>query len=73
MANQSGYGQGPITGGLFLGSDAANALTDTSRFAVTQDQRNSLHARRAFSSAAARLAGDGRAVRQRVACEYWQR
>jgi outer membrane cobalamin receptor len=42
-ANQSGYGQDPITGGLFLGSDAANALTDTSKFAVTQDQRNSLH------------------------------
>src|SRR2546428_2264508 len=41
-ANQTGYGLGPITGGLFLGSDAANALTDTSRFAVTQDQRNSL-------------------------------
>ena len=44
-ANQSGIGQGPITGGLFLGSDAANALTDTSKFAVTQDQRNSLRAR----------------------------
>src|SRR6266403_2155120 len=36
-ANQSGIGQGPITGGLFLGNDEANALTDTSRFAVTQD------------------------------------
>ena len=44
-ANQSGIGQGPIAGGLFLGSDAANVLTDTSKFAVTQDQRNSLHAR----------------------------
>jgi hypothetical protein len=43
-ANQSGHGQDPITGGLFLGSDAANALTDTSKFAVTQDQRNSLRA-----------------------------
>src|SRR6266478_4145592 len=43
-ANQSGYGHGPITGGLFLGSNVANALTDTSRFAVTQDQRNSLRA-----------------------------
>ncbi|HET8921634.1 MAG TPA: TonB-dependent receptor [Candidatus Acidoferrum sp.] len=43
-ANQSGIGQGPITGGLFLGNDAANALTDTSKFAVTQDQRNSVHA-----------------------------
>ena len=49
-ANQSGYGQGPITGGLFLGSDAANALTDTSKFAVTQDQRNSLHARMRFQA-----------------------
>ena len=41
-ANQAGIAQGPITGGLFLGSDAANQLTDTSRFAVTQDQRNTL-------------------------------
>jgi outer membrane cobalamin receptor len=43
-ANQSGIGQGPITGGLFLGSDAAAGLTDTSRFAVTQDQRNTARA-----------------------------
>jgi hypothetical protein len=49
-ANQSGIGQGPITGGLFLGSDAANGLTDTSKFAVTQDQRNSLHARVRFQA-----------------------
>lgn len=41
-ANQSGIGQGPITGGFFLGSDASNLLTDTSKFAVTQDQRNTL-------------------------------
>lgn len=41
-ANQSGIGQGPITGGLFLGSNAANQLTNTSKFAVTQDQRNTL-------------------------------
>jgi outer membrane cobalamin receptor len=47
-ANQSGIGQGPITGGLFLGSDAANALTNTSRFAVSQDQRNSLRGRVRF-------------------------
>ncbi|HEY6309144.1 MAG TPA: TonB-dependent receptor, partial [Candidatus Angelobacter sp.] len=39
-ANQTGIGQGPITGGLFLGSDANTGLTDTSRFPVTQDQRN---------------------------------
>ena len=49
-ANQSGIGQGPITGGLLLGNDAANALTDTSKFAVTQDQRNSLHARLRFQA-----------------------
>jgi len=49
-ANQTGYGQGPITGGLLLGSDAANALTDTSKFAVTQDQRNSLRARVRFQA-----------------------
>jgi hypothetical protein len=39
-ANQVGTGQGPITGGLFLGTDALVALTDTSRFPVSQDQRN---------------------------------
>jgi hypothetical protein len=43
-ANQSGIGQGPITGGLFLGGEASNALTDTSRFAVSQDQRNTARA-----------------------------
>jgi outer membrane cobalamin receptor len=50
-ANQSGMGRGPITGGLFLGSDAASGLTDTSRFAVTQDQRNTLHAQLRFQAA----------------------
>jgi outer membrane cobalamin receptor len=49
-ANQAGYGQGPITGGLFLGSDAANALTNTSKFAVTQDQRNSVRGRVRFQA-----------------------
>jgi outer membrane cobalamin receptor len=49
-ANQSGIGQGPITGGLFLGSAAANALTNSSKFAVTQDQRNSLRARLRFQA-----------------------
>jgi outer membrane cobalamin receptor len=49
-ANQSGIGQGPITGGLFLGSDAANRLTDTSKFAVTQDQRNTLRTRVRFQA-----------------------
>jgi len=44
-ANQSGIGQGPITGGLFLGDKATSALTDTSKFAVSQDQRTTLRAR----------------------------
>jgi Carboxypeptidase regulatory-like domain len=49
-ANQSGIGQGPITGGLFLGSDAANQLTDTSKFAVSQDQRNTARVRIRFQA-----------------------
>jgi len=49
-ANQSGLGQGPITGGLFIGSEANNALTDTSKFAVSQDQRNTLRARVRFQA-----------------------
>jgi hypothetical protein len=44
-SNQSAVAQGPITGGLFLGSDAEGILTDKSKFAVTQDQRNSVRAR----------------------------
>jgi hypothetical protein len=44
-ANQSGTGQGPITGGLFLGSDASNQLNNTSKFAVSQDQRNTARLR----------------------------
>jgi outer membrane cobalamin receptor len=49
-ANQSGFGRGPITGGLFLGSDAAGGLSDTSRFAVSQDQRNTLRTRLRFQA-----------------------
>lgn len=49
-ANQSGIGQGPITGGLFLGSEALTGLTDTSKFAVTQDQRNTARARVRFQA-----------------------
>jgi hypothetical protein len=48
-ANQSGIAQGPITGGLFLGSDATG-LTDTSKFAISQDQRNTLRARVRFQA-----------------------
>jgi hypothetical protein len=49
-ANQTGIGQGPITGGLFLGSDASG-LGDTSKFSVSQDQRNTAHARVRFQAA----------------------
>ena len=44
-SDQSASAQGPITGGLFLGSEAGDELTDTTRFAVTQDQRNTVRAR----------------------------
>ncbi len=49
-ANQVAVGNGPITGGLFLGSDAAGALSDTSQFTVSQDQRNTLRARVRFQA-----------------------
>jgi len=49
-ANQSGIASGPITGGLFLGSDATGAPTDVSQFAVTQDQRNTVRARVRFQA-----------------------
>jgi len=44
-ANQSGIAQGPVTGGLFIGSDETSGIGDTSKFAVSQDQRNTLSAR----------------------------
>jgi len=49
-ANQSGIGQGPITGGLFLGSEAGSGLNDTSKFAVSQDQRNTARAQVRFQT-----------------------
>ena len=49
-ANQVGTGQGPITGGLLLGSNATAALVDTSRFPVSQDQRNTARARVRFQA-----------------------
>jgi hypothetical protein len=51
-ANQSGIARGPISGGLFLGADAsASNLTSTSKFAVSQDQRNTARARLRVQSA----------------------
>jgi hypothetical protein len=43
-SNQTGIGQGPITGGLFLGDKTAG-ITDTRKFPVSQDQRNTVRAR----------------------------
>ena len=39
--NQSGSGEGPITGGLFLGAGAVSGLA-AQRFPISQDQRNSV-------------------------------
>jgi hypothetical protein len=44
-SNQSAIAQGPITGGLFVASDANGVLTNNSKFAATQDQRNTVRAR----------------------------
>ena len=41
-ALMKGVGQLPITGGLFLGSDASSQLTSTSEFPVSQDQRHTV-------------------------------
>jgi TonB-dependent receptor-like protein len=42
-SNQTGIGQGPITGGLFLGDETAG-ISDATRFPVSQDQRNTVRA-----------------------------
>jgi hypothetical protein len=49
-ANQTGVGQGPITGGLFLGEDSGTTLTDGSRFPISQDQRNTFRGRMRFQA-----------------------
>ena len=49
-ANQAGVGQGPITGGLLIGSEAVSGFADNSRFWVSQDQRNTAHARLRFEA-----------------------
>jgi len=48
-SNQTGIGQGPITGGLFLG-DKAQGISDTSKFPVSQDQRNTVRAHVRFQA-----------------------
>ncbi|HEX5413220.1 MAG TPA: TonB-dependent receptor [Terriglobia bacterium] len=39
-SNQVARGQGPITGGLFIGAEATDEIADNSTFPVSQDQRN---------------------------------
>jgi outer membrane cobalamin receptor len=39
-SNQAGTGYLPVTGGLFLGNDAAGQVGSSSSFPITQDQRN---------------------------------
>jgi hypothetical protein len=48
-SNQTGTGQGPINGGLFLGSDT-QGISDTSTFPVSQDQRNTVRARARYQA-----------------------
>ncbi len=48
-SNQTGVGQGPLTGGLFLGDEAAS-VSSTSKFPVSQDQRNTIRARVRFQA-----------------------
>ena len=44
-SNMVGFGYTPVTGGLFLGDEASDALANTGRFAVSQDQRNTISTR----------------------------
>ncbi|MGH9503822.1 MAG: TonB-dependent receptor [Terriglobales bacterium] len=44
-SNMVGFGYTPVTGGLFLGTEASTALATTGRFPVSQDQRNTISTR----------------------------
>jgi outer membrane cobalamin receptor len=44
-SNMLGVGFFPVTGGLFLGSDAVDALSAVHSFPITQDQRNTVRSR----------------------------
>jgi hypothetical protein len=48
-SNQNGIGQGPLTGGLFLGDKTAN-IPDNSKFPVSQDQRNTVRGHLRFQA-----------------------
>ncbi len=65
-SNQTGTGRGPITGGLFLGSETAG-ISDTSSFPVSQDQRNTLRANVRFQATGRLWFATSAGVRQRPA------
>ncbi|MBW8868290.1 MAG: TonB-dependent receptor, partial [Acidobacteria bacterium] len=48
-----GIGELPITGGLFLGEGADEALKSSDRFPITQDQRHTIRGRAAYQFGAA--------------------
>jgi hypothetical protein len=48
-----GVGELPVTGGLFLGEEAARDLQLTARFPVTQDQRHTIRGRATYQLASA--------------------
>jgi len=50
-SNMLGTGYFPVTGGLFLGDQAAGVLSSTDRFPISQDQRNTLRARFRYQAA----------------------
>src|SRR5581483_6259083 len=47
-SNMVGAGFLPVAGGLFLGDDAADVVSGTGSFPITQDQRNTFRARIRF-------------------------
>jgi len=49
-SNQTGTGQGPLTGGLFL-VDQISGVADTRTFPISQDQRNTARARLRYQAA----------------------
>lgn len=48
-SNQNGTASGPINGGLLLGEEGSQELSDSSRFAISQDQRNTVRAQLRWS------------------------
>jgi outer membrane cobalamin receptor len=58
-SNMVGFGYTPVTGGLFLGDETSDALANTGRFPVSQDQRNTLTSRFRYQVASRAWLGFG--------------